>query len=171
MGVVVEGAPADSTGVLRARSKLVVDAGMANGVLSEALDLVNCFRRIGVTAEFGVQITWMIRGLERETEVVHGEDVFEEFRFLEVADSARLAGGIELMRECVGAGVEIVIVARLVDANSPQNNGGAIPVAANHSPDIIDRDVLPVFVANVLPTGDLFQHKQADLVTGIQEVA
>ena len=45
-----------------------------------------------------------------------------------------------------------------------------IPVATNHAADVIDGNVLPVFVANVLPAGDFFQNQQADLVAGIEKV-
>jgi len=36
---------------------------------------------------------------------------------------------------------------------------------------VIDGDVLPGQIANVLPAGNLFEHKQADLIAGIEEVA
>ena len=79
--------------------------------------------------------------------------------------------GIELMRQRVGARVEIVVVPRLVDAHAPQDDGGMIPVAADHAADIVDGDILPGFIADVLPAGNLFQHQQADFVAGIEEVA
>ena len=52
----------------------------------------------------------MIRLLEREAEVVHGEDVFEELGLLEVADAAGLPRRIELVGQRVGARVEVVVV-------------------------------------------------------------
>ena len=48
VGVVVESAPADSSGILRVGGKLVVDTGMADGVLGEAFDLVNRLKTIFV---------------------------------------------------------------------------------------------------------------------------
>ena len=45
-----------------------------------------------------------------------------------------------------------------------------IPVAADHAADIVDRDLLPRFVANVLPAGNLFQNEQADFVAGIKKM-
>jgi len=52
----------------------------------------------------------MIWRLEGKAEIIHGEDVFEEFGLLEVTDAAGLAGWIERVGEGVGAGVEAVIV-------------------------------------------------------------
>ena len=68
-------------------------------VLGEPLDLVDGLGGIGVSDEFGIQVARMVRRLQRETEIVHGEDVFEKFGLLEVADASGLAGGIELVRQ------------------------------------------------------------------------
>ena len=46
-----------------------------------------------------------------------------------------------------------------------------IPVAANHAAHIVDGDLLPGLVADVLPAGNLFEHQQADLIAAIEEVA
>src|SRR5665213_2631863 len=46
-----------------------------------------------------------------------------------------------------------------------------IPVAANHSADIVDRYLLPWLWSNVLPTGNLFENKKTDLVTAIQKMS
>ncbi len=126
---------------------------------------------IGVADEFGVQIERMIRRLQREAEVVHREDVFKQLRVLEVADAAGLARGIELMREGIGARVEVVVVLRLVDAHAPENDRGMVPVAADHAVDVVDGEILPGLIADVLPAGNLFEDQQADLVAGIEEVA
>ncbi len=151
--------------------ELIVDAGVAEGVLALALVVVDGLGGEGVADELGVEIAGMIRLLEREAEIVHGEDVFEELGLLEVADAAGLARGIERVSEGVGAGVEVVVVARLVDAHAPENDGGMVPVAANHAADVVDGDLLPGLVADVLPAGNLFEHQQADLVAAIEEVA
>jgi len=45
-----------------------------------------------------------------------------------------------------------------------------IPVAADHAADVIDRDLLPGFVADMLPAGNLFQNKESPFVAGIQEM-
>ena len=151
-------------------SKLVVNARVAQRVLGEALDLVDGLGGIGVPDEFRIQIARMVRRLQRKSEIVHGEDVFQEFGFLEVANASGLPRRVELMRERVGARVEIVIVSRFVDAHAPQDDGGMVPVAADHAADIVDGDILPGFVSDVLPAGNLFENEQADLVAGIKKM-
>src|SRR5690348_2847052 len=74
------------------------------------------------------------------------------------------------MRHCVGLHVEVVIVARFVNANSPQNDRRMVPVTSNHAADVIDGDGLPWFVADVLPAGDFFEDEQAEFVAGIEEI-
>ena len=64
-----------------------------------------------------------------------------------------------------------MIVFGLVDAHAPQNDGGMIPVAANHAADVIDRDQLPGLIADVLPARNLFENQQAEFVAGIEEMA
>jgi len=58
--------------------------------------------------------------LQREPEIIHGENIFQKVRRLEVADTPGLANGIEAMRERVGALVKVVVVLGFVDAHSPQ---------------------------------------------------
>src|SRR5205814_10397819 len=45
-----------------------------------------------------------------------------------------------------------------------------IPVAANHAGDVVDRDQLPGFVADVLPARNLFEDEKAHFVAGIEEM-
>ena len=46
-----------------------------------------------------------------------------------------------------------------------------VPVAADHAADVINGYVLPGLATDVLPAGDLLEHKQADLVAGIEKMA
>jgi hypothetical protein len=46
-----------------------------------------------------------------------------------------------------------------------------VPVAPDHAPDIINRKLLPSFVANMLPSGNLFQNEESDFITGVEKVA
>ena len=108
--------------VLRIGRQLIVNARVAKGVFGQPLHVIDSFGGIGVADEFGIQIARVVRRLQREAEIVHGEDVFEEFGLLEVANAAGLARGIEAVGHGVGARVEVVIVVRLVDANAPQND-------------------------------------------------
>src|SRR5208337_3851735 len=97
-------------------------------------------------------------------------DVFEEFGALEIANTARLAGRIELMSESIGSAVKTMIIPGLVDAHTPEDDAGMIPVAPDHPGQIVDGEELPVFVADVLPTGDFFEDEQAKFVARVQEV-
>ena len=112
----------------------------------------------------------MIGRFQRPSKVVHGKNVFQKFRFLEITDAPGLPRGIKLMRQRVRPRIEIVIVAGFIDTHAPQNDGGMVPVAPDHSPHIVHRDVLPAGIADVLPAGNLFQLQQPDLIAGIQKV-
>src|SRR5215831_17572817 len=120
---------------------------MAHGVLGQALGVVDGLCREGMAHKLRVQITRMIRRLEREAKIIHREHVFEELRFLEVANASGLPSGIKLVRNRVRAGVEIMVIARLVDAYAPENDGGMVPITTNHAADIIDRKLLPGLVS------------------------
>src|SRR6185437_11206684 len=75
------------------------------------------------------------------------------------------------MSKRVRARVEIVIVFRFVDADAPKNDGGMVPVSADHTPDVIDRNLLPAFIPDVLPARNFFKHQQSDLVAAVEEMA
>ncbi len=45
-----------------------------------------------------------------------------------------------------------------------------VPVAADHAPDVVDGNVLPSFVSDMLPARNLFQNQKADFVAGIKEM-
>src|SRR3981081_2584041 len=70
----------------------------------------------------------------------------------------------------VGARIEVVIVARLVDADAPENGGGVVPVPADHAADVVDRQILPGCIPDMLPAGYLLQYEQAQLIAGVQKV-
>src|SRR5882724_276483 len=171
MRVVVESAPADTACVLWVGGELVVNAGMAYGVLGEALDLVDGFGGVGVPNEFGVEVAGMVWRLEREAEVVHGEHIFEKFRFLKVTDTAGGTSGVEAAGHSISLSVEVVVVLRFIDTDAPQDDARMVPVAADHSADVVDRDLFPRFVADMLPAGNFFENQQAHFIAGIEEVA
>jgi len=87
-----------------------------------------------------------------------------------VTDAAGLARRIELMGECVGARIEIVVISGFVDANSPQDDRWMIPVATDHAPNVVDGDILPGGVSDVLPARNFFQDEQADFIAGIKKM-
>src|SRR5947199_257687 len=74
------------------------------------------------------------------------------------------------MGEGIGARIELVIVARLIDAHAPQNDRGVIPVAPNHATDVVERQSLPARIPDVLPAGYFLEHEQAQLIAGVQEM-
>ena len=59
-------------------------------------------------------------------------------RVLPIAYSARLPRSIQRMRQRVGSHVEVMIVRRLVDPNSPKHDRRMIPVPPNHPTHIVD---------------------------------
>ena len=136
--VVIESAPTDAARVLRVGGQLIVNTRMAHGVLGQALDLVNRFGGIGVPDKFGVEVARMMGRLQGKTKIVHGENVFEEFRLLEVADATSGPGGVEAMSQSVGADVKIVIVARFINTHATEDDAGVIPVAADHAANVIN---------------------------------
>ena len=139
-------------------------------MLGDALDVVDLFGREHVADELGVQVQRMVRRAQREAEIVHREDVFQQLGIVFVPYATGLAGGVQPVRQIVGAGVEIVVVVRFVDAHPPQRDGRMIPVAPDHLPDVPHGDILPGLVSHVLPAGDLLEHQQAGFVAGIQEM-
>ena len=169
VGVVVKGAPADAAGVLRVGGDLIVDAGVADDVFALAFVGVDGFGGEGVADELGVEIAGMVGLQKGEAEVVASEDVFEELAVVGPAgaDAAGLAGGVECACEVVGAGVEVVVVGAFIDADTPKDDRGVVPIAANHAANVVDCDVLPGEVADVLPAWDFFEDEKADFVAGI----
>ena len=169
--VVVEGAPADASSVLRIGGKLIVNARMAERVFALPLVVIGGLGGVGVADELRVEVARMIRLSQRESKVVDGEDILEKLGLFEVTDAACLTRRIESVREGVSASVKVVIVWRLVDTDAPQDDRWMIPVAANHAAYIVDGELLPRFRADVLPARNLFQDKKSNLIAAIEEMA
>src|SRR5687767_8568502 len=105
-------------------------------VLANALDVVATFCRVHVAAKFRVEVERMIRRTERKTKIVHRVNVFETFGVVSESDAAGLPGIVEIVREFVCTCVELTIVTRLVDTNSPKNYRWMIPITPDHRVDI-----------------------------------
>src|SRR5579872_1308816 len=45
-----------------------------------------------------------------------------------------------------------------------------VPVASNHATHIVDRNVLPCLISDVLPAGNLFKNQQANFIAGIKKM-
>src|SRR5690348_2942602 len=74
------------------------------------------------------------------------------------------------MRNGVRLGVEIVRILRFVDAHAPQDDRWMVPVAANHAANVIDRDLLPRQVADMLPPGNLFENQQSEFIACVEKI-
>src|ERR1700751_6049160 len=74
------------------------------------------------------------------------------------------------MGQSVRAHVEIVVILRLIDAHAPEDDRWVVPVTANHASNVVDGDLLPLLIADMLPSGNLFQHKKTKLIAGVEEM-
>ena len=45
-----------------------------------------------------------------------------------------------------------------------------VPVALDHLAHVADREILPALIADVLPTGDLFEHQESNLVAAVEKL-
>ncbi len=88
-----------------------MDSGMAQGMLALTLVVIGSLGGESVADEFGVEVEGVVRLFEGETEVVHREDIFEELGLLEVANATGLSSRVESVREGVGTGVKVVVIA------------------------------------------------------------
>src|SRR5208282_1205257 len=144
---------------------------MAKCVFPLALVIIRRLRWESVPNKFRVQVTRVAGRLQREAEIIHCEYILQELRLLEVSNSTRLPRCIEGMCKGIGTRIEIVIVQRFIDPDAPQHNGRMVPVSTNHSAYIVDRHLLPLLIAYMLPARDLLKHQQPDLVAAIEKVA
>lgn len=87
-----------------------MDSRMTEGVLALSLVIVRCLGWKRVPDELRVQVQRVVRLAQREAEVIHCHDVFEEFAVVEVPDAASLAAPIERMPKGVGATIKAVVV-------------------------------------------------------------
>ena len=159
VGRVVEGTPRDAAGVTVVGSQLFVDAHVPDHVFGHMVHVVEALGGEHVAVEFGVEILRMIGGPQGKAEIVHGEDVFQQLGVVAVADAARLARIVERVGHFVGTRVEIVVVRRFVDADTPEHDRGMVPVAPDHAVRVIHGEILPGPVPDVLPAWNLFEHQ------------
>ena len=73
------------------------------------------------------------------------------------------------MRQFVGTFIEMIIISRFIDSDTPQYNRRMIPVALDHRIHISNGALFPLFTSNVLPAGDLLKHQQPQLIATIQK--
>ena len=188
--VVVKHAPTNGAADDRVAIGHVQNLQVARDVLGLAVFGVDALGGVHVAVELGHQIRHLVgqaghlAGLAQRgggntfhplrggdvAEVVHGVHVFQQLAVFDVAHATGLAGGVQAAGHRVGAGVEVVVVLRLVDAHAPDDDGGVVPVALHHAAHVFHRLVLPGLATNVLPARNLFKHQEANLVAAVQKV-
>src|ERR1700736_3162591 len=99
-----------------------MDPRMPQGMLSLSLVVIGRLRWERMSHKLCVEIARMIRLFEWKAKIVHGENVFEELRLLEVPYPTRLTSRVEQVSQSIRAGVETVIVSGLVDSHSPEDD-------------------------------------------------
>ena len=83
---------------------------VAQSVFALTFVIVYRFGWKSMADKLGVQIARMVRRFEREAEIIHREYVFKKFRFLEIANTAGLAGIVECVRERIRSHIEGVVI-------------------------------------------------------------
>lgn len=78
--------------------------------------------------------------------------------------------GAQLVGQGMGAKIERIVIQTIVDAYASQHDAGVIAVLQHHFPDVFHRLILPTFITDMLPTGDLHKDKQARSVTFIDKI-
>src|ERR1017187_6951796 len=63
----------------------------------------------------------------------------------------------------------MLVVARFIDTDAPDDDGGTVAIAAHHIADVVDDYVLPVLIAEISPTGRLLPDHQTQFVAGVQK--
>jgi hypothetical protein len=129
-------------------------------MLGQALEVVEVLRGIHMAAELGHQIKRMLGSSQSlRIEIVEGKYVFQQVRYPMAANAPGLARVVQSMSDPVGAGVEGIVVERLVDSHSPENDGRMVEVPPDHRLHVAATQVLPIRVPDVLPAGNFLQHQ------------
>ena len=178
---IIEHAPAETARMLPRRYRRIERSCMAQGMRLplapriEGLGRKHVPRMLGNQERlFGIGRDLILpadRIVERERlEIVVGVDVLQKIAFHEIPYAGGRARRIEKVRKRVGLFIERVVVAALVDADAPQHDRRMVAVLQHHFAHVVDRLLLPCFVADVLPAGDLREHQKPELVAGVDEV-
>jgi hypothetical protein len=102
-------------------------------------------------------------------EIVVGVDVLQQMGLLQETDASGRTRRVQLMGNPVRFRIEGIVVLRLVDADAPQKDRRMIPVLQDHFPEVRAGSLLPFFIADVLPAGELREDQKADLVAAVDE--
>ena len=104
-------------------------------------------------------------------EVIECIDIFQKMALLEISHTAGRTIRIQLMRSRVCLLIEFIIIKTFVDSHTPEKDRRMIPVLHHHFSDILNTLLSPSRVGrDMLPAGNLSEHCQPNLVTGIEKI-
>src|SRR2546421_11386262 len=63
-----------------------------------------------------------------------------------------------------------MVVTRFVDAHAPKNYRRMIPITLNHLLNILQGELLPIIIADVLPARNFLEDQQAIFIAAIQKM-
>ena len=103
-------------------------------------------------------------------EVVIRIYVLQQTALFQIAHAGGLAAVVQLMGQGIGTAVKLIIVNTLVYPHAPEDYTGVIAVLEYHLPYILHSLILPLFVPDVLPAGQLGKHRQTQPVAFVYEI-
>ncbi len=169
VGVVVKHAPAEASGDILLTRHGIQYVGVADGMLTAMLFVVKCLGGIHMSVVLTDEI-WLLhigsdlflritaRHLSVMQEIIIRINIFQQMTFFDCPDTAGRSCGIQLMCHSIGLLIKRIIVRRLIDPHTPQNNGRMITVLPDHIFRICHRLGFPGFVTDVLPAGELCKY-------------
>ena len=142
---------------------------------------VKCFRRIHMPVILADQIRLVHIGSDLRffltarqpsvmDKIIVCIHIFQQMAFFARPDTACRARVIQLMGGSIGALIKRILIYRLIDPHTPQNNGCMIPILQYHIPDVLHRLFFPCFISDMLPAGKLREYEQSQLITPIQKI-
>ena len=91
-------------------------------------------------------------------------NILKQPAFFKVPDAARLAAGVECVRNGIRFSVKLVAVLRFVYPDAPQHDRRMVHILPHHFIGVFNRLPLPVLVADMLPAGNFGKHQKSKLV-------
>ena len=175
MGWIVKHTPAETACMASISRRRILNPGMAHGMLLPSLPGIEGFRGEHMTIVLRNQQGFVhIRchplfpfrtGIGADVrEVIESINIFQKMTFFKIPHTGSGPAGIQLMSHLVGTAVKLVTILAFVDPHTPQHNARVVPVLQHHFPGILHRLVLPGFVANMLPAGNLRKDQQTNPV-------
>ena len=108
--------------------------------------------------------------LSRVGEIVEGIHILQQMALFEISHTRSRARRIELVRQRVRAGIQLIAVHALIDADAPEHNRRVLAVLQDHLARILHGLIAPLGrVADMLPAGYLCKHEESELIAGVQK--